>query len=105
VSIKALSKSDLYPEDLVAIVDAHALAPMYSFLTVEDQKDIIARVHLNRKTSVVLVDEIKEDLALDKKIDFYSVSCSNFGLLHSFSTAIATEKNWSPWNVLEDSEL
>jgi hypothetical protein len=54
---------------------------------------------------VVLVDEIKEDLALDNKIDFYSVGCSNFGLLHSFSTLIATEKNWSPWSSLADSEL
>ncbi len=106
VSIKALSKSDLFPEDLVTIVDSHALAPMYSFLTLEDQKEIIERVHSRRKTSVVLVDEIKEDLALDKKIDFYTVRCGNFGLLHSFSTLIATEKNyWSPWNVMDDSEL
>jgi len=106
VSIKVLSKSDLYPEDLVSIVDAHALAPMYSFLTADDQRAIIERIHSQRKTSVVLVDEIREDLALDKKIDFYTVSCSNFGLLHSFSTLIATEKNyWSPWNVLEDTEL
>ena len=106
VTIKALSKSDLYPEDLVAVVDSHALAPMYSYLTLEDQKEIIERVHSRRKTSVVLVDEIEKDLSLNKKIDFYTVSCSNFGLLHSFSTLIATEKNhWSPWNVMEDSEL
>lgn len=104
VTIQTQSPSDLFPEDLVSTVDAHALAPIYSFLAVEDQKEIISRIHSKKRTSLVMIDEIRQELALDKRIDFFTVSCSNFGLLHSYSTLIGTEKGWSPWDFVRDSE-
>jgi GTP cyclohydrolase I len=104
VSIQTQSTSDVFPEDLVSIVDTHALAPIYSFLSVDDQKEIIARIHSSKKTSVMMIDEIKQDLSLNQRIDFYTVSCSNFGLLHSYSTLIGVEKSWSPWDFVRDPE-
>jgi hypothetical protein len=53
------SQKDIYPEELVEIVDKHALTPIYSFLTAEDQAFIIQKIHSEYKTSVMVTDEIK----------------------------------------------
>jgi len=97
VDIEVQSQKDVFPEDLVALVDKNALVPVYSFLTEEDQAHVITKVHTSMKTSVVMVDEIKEDLANMRDVDGYSVSCSNFGMLHSYSTFIGIAKSmWIP---------
>jgi GTP cyclohydrolase IB len=99
VTIEVESNEEVYPEDIVELVDRHALAPMYSFLTPEDQEFIIRKVHKDYKSSVVMVDEIKEELAHDSHVAWYSVRCSNFGMLHSYSTYVATEKSsWVPFS-------
>lgn len=94
VEIETESTRDVYPEEILEIVDRHALAPAYSFLTKKDQEFIIEKIHSGKKTSVVMVDEIKTELAGDKSLSSYSVRCSNFGMLHSYSTMIGTEKSW-----------
>ncbi len=97
VDLEVQSHKDIFPEDLIEIVDKHALVPVYSFLTEEDQEAVIKKVHSEQKTSVVMVDEIKEELANIRDIEGYSVSCSNFGMLHSYSTFIGTAKSmWIP---------
>ncbi|MBP1608934.1 MAG: cyclohydrolase I-related protein [Acidobacteria bacterium] len=97
VDIEVQSQKDVFPEDLVALVDKNALVPVYSFLTEEDQSHVINKIHTSMKTSVVMVDEIKEDLANMRDIDGYSVSCANFGMLHSYSTFIGIAKSmWIP---------
>ena len=58
----------MYPEDILAIVDKYALSPAYSFLTKEDQRFIIGKIHSENKTSVVMVDEIKKELAADRAL-------------------------------------
>ncbi|HOJ40888.1 MAG TPA: GTP cyclohydrolase, FolE2/MptA family, partial [bacterium] len=99
VEIQVESSQDIYPEDLVEITDRHALAPVYSFLTPEDQLAIIQKVHTEVKSSVTMTDEIKEELARQRAIDWYAVRCSNFGMLHSYSTVISTEKSmWVPFS-------
>ena len=94
VDIETEATKDVYPEDLVAIVDRHALAPGYSFLTTEDQKAVIEKIHSEKKSSVVMVDEIKKELAADRELASYSVRCRNYGMLHTYSTMIGTEKSW-----------
>jgi len=97
VDIEVQSQKDIFPEDLVELVDKNALMPVYSFLGDEDQTHLIEKVHSVSKTSVVMVDEIKEDLANMRDIDGYSVSCANFGMLHSYSTFIGIAKSmWIP---------
>lgn len=97
VDLEVQSRKDIFPEDLIDIVDKHALVPIYSFLTADDQEFIIKKVHSEKKTSVVMVDEIKEDLANLRDIEGYSVTCANFGMLHSYSTFIGTAKSmWIP---------
>ncbi len=95
ITIEIASDKDVYPEELAEIVDRYALSPVYSFLTEEDQRFIIQKVRSNEKTSVELVADIKKELAYNKDINWYSVSCANHGMLHSYSTAISIEK--SPW--------
>ncbi len=98
-NIEIESKRDVYPEDLVDIVDRHALSPVYSFLTEEDQSFIIQKVHSEMKSSVTMTDKIKDELAHSQEINWYSVRCSNFGMLHSYSTIIGTEKSmWVPFS-------
>ena len=106
VAIEVESTKDIYPEDLVAIVDKHALMPIYSFLTRDDQSYVIQKIHSERKTSVVMVDEIKGDLMRNKDLDFYSINCANHGFLHSYGTVIRTEKSmWVPFSGYEDNEI
>lgn len=99
VEVEAESEKDLYPEDLVDMVDRHALVPVYSFLTEADQEYVIQKAHQEEKTSVVMVDEIKKDLSRMRGIEDYSVSASNYGMLHSHSTSINTAKSmWIPFS-------
>jgi len=94
VVIETQSEKEVFAEDLVALVDRCALSPVYSFLDRDDEAAVIRRIHQDRKTSVVMVDEIKTVLAADRSLDFYSVRCMNFGMLHSYSTVVGTEKGW-----------
>jgi hypothetical protein len=88
-------QNEVYPEDLVALVDRHALSPVYSFLTEEDQSQLIQRIHAEKRTSVVAIDGVKSELAQNREINWYAVRRSNFGMLHSYHTVIQTHK--SPW--------
>jgi GTP cyclohydrolase FolE2 len=103
ILIEIQGSEDVYPEELVEIVDRHALAPVYSFLTPEDQAFLIAKAHSERKTSVVILDEIREELARNKRIEWYSLRCSNLGMLHPYTTVISTEKSrWVPFSGYEE---
>ena len=100
VVVETKSTKDIYPEDLVEIVDKHALAPVYSFLTEEDQTYIIQKIHSEKKTSVAMTDEIKDELAHNRDLDLFSIRCLNYGMLHSYSTVIGTEKSmWVPFTT------
>ncbi|MCX5785853.1 MAG: GTP cyclohydrolase, FolE2/MptA family [Elusimicrobia bacterium] len=103
VDIETEATKDVYPEDLVKLVDKYALSPVYSFLTKEDQQFVIKKIHSEKKSSVVMIDEIKKELAADRGLSSYSIRCSNFGMLHSYSTMIGTEKSWwVPFSGVDD---
>ena len=103
ILIEIQGSEDVYPEELVEIVDRHALIPVYSFLTPEDQSFLIEKAHAEKKTSVVILDEIREELARNKHIEWYSLRCSNLGMLHPYTTVISTEKSrWVPFSGYED---
>jgi GTP cyclohydrolase I len=106
VALEIDSQKEIYPEELVEIVDKHALAPIYSFLTQEDQAFIIHKIHSEKKTSVVVTDEIRDELSRNRDIVWYSVRCFNYGMLHSYSTVIGTEKSaWVPFSGYEEEEI
>ena len=106
MDIQISSTKDIYPEDIVKIVDKHALAPVYSFLTEEDQGYMISLIHTKEKSSVVILNAVKDDLAHNKKVDWYTVHSRNYGMLHSYSTVIGTEKSqWVPFSGYADEEL
>jgi len=97
VAIEMESNRDIFPEDIVAMVDKHALAPVYSYMSGEDQGYIINKAHSEIKTSVAMTDEIKDELAGNPDIDWFAIRCSNYGMLHSYSTVVSTEKGiWTP---------
>ena len=99
VSVEVEGKSEIYPEDIIDIVDGQSLIPVYSFLTPEDQAFVIEKIHSERKTSVVMIDEIKEKFAHNHNINWYSIKCFNFGMLHTYSTVIKTAKSmWVPFS-------
>jgi GTP cyclohydrolase I len=104
--IELITKTEVYPEDLVEIVDRHALVPVYSYLTDEDQLFLMRKAHTEQKTSVVMTNEIRDDLALKREIEWYSVVCFNYGMIHSYSTLVGTEKNtWGPFSGYEGTDL
>lgn len=102
VIINIHPKKDIYVEDVVEIVDKHALAPIYSYHSEEDQTYLINKIHSEEKTSVEMVDAIKNELAKRKDIKWYSVNCYNYGMLHSYNTVITIEKSlWVPFSGAE----
>ncbi len=106
ITLEVEPKKDVFPEDLIDLADHHALAPVYSFLTEEDQAYLIQKAHTDYKPSVVVVDEIKSELAHDGRIVWYSVSSANYGMLHSYNTVIGTEKSmWVPFSGYESDDI
>ncbi len=106
LTLEIRTEKNIYPEDLVAIVDRLALSPLYSFLTEKDQTHIIEKVHSQEKSSVVLVDEVKKELARNPDIEWYRLKCTNFGMLHSYSTMLELEKSiWIPFSGFANDEI
>jgi len=95
VIIQTQSEKDIYPEDIVRLVDTHAPATVYSYLNEDDQRFLIQKIRSERKTSVVLLDEIKSELVENSDLQWFSIRCYNHGILHSYNTVIGTER--SPW--------
>ena len=93
VDIEVESDDKMNPEDIIDLVDRHALTPTYSYLSQEDQQHLIQKIHSEEKYSVVMVDEIKKELARRNEITSSSIRCINHGMLHSFNTMISTEKS------------
>jgi GTP cyclohydrolase IB len=92
--IQTQSEKDIYPEDVVQLVDTHSAA-VYSYLSEDDQKFLIQKIRSEPKTSVVLLDEIKNELVKNRDLQWFSIRCYNYGMLHSYNTVIGTER--SPW--------
>ncbi|MGE4543286.1 MAG: GTP cyclohydrolase, FolE2/MptA family [Pedobacter sp.] len=106
IGLEVMTRRDIYPEDLVDMVDRHALAPLYSYLTEEDQMHVIERVHTEEKNSVVVVDAIKLELARRRDIEWYAVKSANYGMLHSYSTMVGLEKSpWIPFSGYESGDI
>ncbi|MDD5678533.1 MAG: GTP cyclohydrolase, FolE2/MptA family [Kiritimatiellae bacterium] len=106
ITLDVEPRTDIFPEDIIDLVDKHALAPIYSFLTAEDQTYLIQKAHTENKPSVVVVDKIKDELAYNKNIEWYAVTSANYGMLHSYSTVIGTEKNlWVPFSGYDIDKL
>ena len=103
VDLQLDTRELINPEDMVELVDRHALAPTYSYLSGEDQKHLIKQIHDREKYSVVMVDEIKRELASREDIPGSSIRCYNHGMLHGFSTMISTENSpWVPYSGYSD---
>jgi GTP cyclohydrolase I len=106
VTVETTSREDIYPEDLVEIVDGHALTPMYSFLTREDREAVIRRIHKEKRTSDALIESVEASLARRPELEKVAVTCANFGMLHPYSTLIGTEKSrWIPNSTFEEEEI
>jgi GTP cyclohydrolase IB len=106
ISLEIDSQKEIFPEELVEIVDKHALAPIYSFLTEEDQAFIIKKIHSENRTSVMVTTGIKDELSRDREITWCSVRCFNYGMLHSYSTVVGTEKSmWVPFSGYEEEDV
>jgi GTP cyclohydrolase IB len=106
VTLETESQRDVYPEDLVALVDRNALAPLYSFLGPEDRDDVLRRIRTQRRTSVEMVERVRGELAADPGLGFYSVRCLDSSFLRSYRTliseAMGPSKPRGPWTDEED---
>ncbi len=104
--VEVETQEELFPEDIVDLVDRHALAPMYSYLSREDREHLIEKVHTDKKTSVEVLDEVRQELAKNKKLTWYGVKSRNYGMLHTYSTVIGTEKSmWVPMSGFGEEDI
>jgi GTP cyclohydrolase FolE2 len=106
ITLEVEPRKDVFPEDLIDLVDRNALAPVYSFLTEEDQMYLMQKVHAEYRPSVVVLDDIRDDLARDRNVTWYSVVGANHGMLHAYSTVVGTEKSmWVPFSDYADHHV
>ena len=105
-TLRTESQRDVYPEDLVALVDRNALVPLYSFLAPEDREDILRRIRTGWRTSVDMVGRIRGELAGDPSLGYYSVCCLDSSILHPYHTTVGQvmgpRKPRGPW--IEEEE-
>jgi GTP cyclohydrolase IB len=103
VNVEIETRKDIYPEDIIDLVDRHALAPVYSYLSEEEQMELIQKIHSKQVSSVTLANKVKEELSANKDYQWFSVQCANFNMLHSYNTVIGTEKSmWVPMSTSVD---
>ncbi|HDS00879.1 MAG TPA: hypothetical protein ENO22_03880 [candidate division Zixibacteria bacterium] len=103
VTIEVDSRKEIFPEDLVDLVDKYSISPVYSYLNPEDQIFIIQKAHTVEVSSTYLTEQLKTELANNRYVDWFSVKCSNFGMLHSYNTGIGTEKDlWMPFHSIDE---
>jgi GTP cyclohydrolase I len=106
LDVEAQKHKEVFPEDLIDLADRCALAPMYAYLTEEDQVHVIRQTHSEYKPSVVVLDEIKKVLARDRDIAWYAIRGANYGMLHPYSTVIGTEKSmWVPFSGCDSNDI
>ncbi|MFH2049519.1 MAG: GTP cyclohydrolase, FolE2/MptA family [bacterium] len=91
--IEVESDREVYPDEFVSLVDRHALIPIHSFLSLEDKAHLIETAHTKCKSSVVMIEEIQEELAQKNYINWYKIKCNNYGLLNLHNTGIGAEKD------------
>lgn len=97
---------EFYPEDLIEMVERHALVPVYSFLSDEDHAWMINKIHSESKSSVMVTDAVKDELAHIKQIEWYRIRCNNHAMLHHHSTMVGTEKSmWIPFSGYDSSDV
>ena len=100
-SVDTESYQEVYPEELVSIVDRSASAPVYSFLSEEDQQLLIEQVHARERYSNVVAEEIDREVGKISTVTWHAVSVTNLGMLHSYSTFASVHKDdWSPFSAL-----
>jgi GTP cyclohydrolase I len=92
ISIEIEPHKEIFPEDIIDVVDKCALSPAYSFLMPEDQLAIIQKVHTEEKSSVMVVDDISSELTQNPDITWFSIKAYNHSLLHTYNTFIGTEQ-------------
>ena len=83
----------LWIEDLVAMVERSASAPVYSVLKRPDEKHVTEEAYDNPK----FVEDIVRDLALlleeDDRIQWYAVNSENFESIHNHNAYAYVEKD------------
>ncbi len=103
ITVEVEPVKDVFPEDIVNLVDSCALAPVFSFMTQEDNEYVIQKVHSEEMSSVMVVNKINNKLASSSEISWHTIKCSNFGMLHPYHTLISAERQtWVPFITSSD---
>jgi GTP cyclohydrolase I len=96
VALRLECTRDVFPEDLAELVERHALAPKYSYMTAEDQDFIRQRAHARRISSVMMTAAIQRELEAMDEIRWFSIRCRNRGMLHAYRTFVGTQRERRP---------
>ena len=99
VNVELQSDKPLYPEDVAELVESYAVSPVYSYLAEEDQEYIINKIHSVFKPSTILIDRVKDRLARNEDIEWYSVECRDYGIVNNYTILARVEKSrWIPFS-------
>ena len=83
----------IYIEDLAALLEAQASSPVYPLLKRDDEKYVTERAYENPK----FVEDILRDIVLALRglpgLEWFSVVCENFELIHNHSAYASHEES------------
>lgn len=83
-------------EELAAMADAGASAPVYSLLKRPDEKFVTEKAYDNPRFVEDAVREIALRLEADKRIKWYEVTVESIESIHNHNAFACVEKGWQP---------
>ena len=86
----------MWIEELAAMADAGASAPVYSLLKRPDEKFVTEKAYDNPRFVEDAVREIALRLEADKRIKWYEVTVESIESIHNHNAFACVEKGWQP---------
>jgi GTP cyclohydrolase IB len=105
ITIETESARDVFPEDLVDLADRHALSPVYSFLTREDQEHLARLFKTRRKGIEETLSGINAELSVNRDIGWHSIRYDGGNLPFSYETETGADRGMlSPQSLYDACE-
>ncbi len=95
VRVRIRYREHVWLEDLIALVESCASAPVYSLLKREDEKAVTEQAYANPMFVEDIVREVTRRLRREKKITWFAVECENFESIHNHSAYALVEESSS----------
>lgn len=93
VTLSVRTNEFIWLEELIRIIEDQASSEIYSLLKREDEKFVTEAAYDNPVFVEDIVRGVTEQLAMDKRIDWFSVESENYESIHNHNAYAGVERN------------